>query len=179
MPVLMVGTYDEDGKVDVMMAAWGMTCQQDCNALNLQKYHKTVENIRASKAFTVSIADYAHMAEADYVGTVSGKTTPDKFEKSGLHAFRSETVNAPVIEEFPLAMECELEEIQEIGSLVRVVGRIVNISVDEKYLTSKGQPDTDRMNAIAWNPFNGGYYKVGEKVGMNCQEWKKKNLSHD
>ena len=107
MPVLMVATYNEDGSVNVMNAAWGTMQQRDTVALNLTETHKTVKNIKARGAFTVSIADAAHVAEADYFGVVSGNNVTNKFEHSGLTASKSEVVDAPIINEFPLCLECE------------------------------------------------------------------------
>jgi len=107
MPVLMVATYNEDGSIDVMNAAWGTMLSRNQVILNLTETHKTVKNVKARKAFTVSIADTAHITEADYFGVVSGNSTPDKFAKSGLTAEKSGKVDAPVINEFPLCMECE------------------------------------------------------------------------
>ena len=111
MPVLMVAAYDETGKTNVMNAAWGMICAMDKIALFIDEDHKTTQNLLKTKAFTVSLADKAHMAEADYFGIATGNKVPDKFERSGMHAVKSENVNAPVIEEFPLCMECELAEV--------------------------------------------------------------------
>ena len=107
MPVLMIATYNEDGSVDVMNAAWGTMLDMSVVALNLSESHRTMENIRRSGAFTVSVADAAHVTEADYFGVVSAKNDPRKFEKSGLTAVRAETVDAPVICEFPLCLECQ------------------------------------------------------------------------
>lgn len=113
MPVLMIATYDENGKVDVMNAAWGMICEPDKIFLSLSESHKTVKNLKITKAFTVSLADAEHVKEADFFGIASGNTMEDKFERSGLTASKSEKVNAPVIEEFPVTMECELAETVE------------------------------------------------------------------
>ena len=113
MPVLLVATYNEDGSVNVMNAAWGTMLERDHVILNLTETHKTVKNIKARKAFTVSIADAAHVTEADYFGVVSGNNTPDKFANSGLTAEKSAHVDAPIINEFPICMECEFIEYQD------------------------------------------------------------------
>ena len=113
MPVLMVATYNEDGSVNVMNAAWGTMQERDTVALNLTESHKTVKNIKARGGFTVSIADAAHIAEADYFGVESGNMVSDKFSRSGLTACKAETVDAPVINEFPLCLECEFVEYQD------------------------------------------------------------------
>ena len=164
MPVLMIATYNEDGTVDVMNAAWGMMLERDYVVFNLTETHKTVKNIKERKAFTVSIADSNHVVEADYFGVVSGNNTPDKFEKSGLTASKSETVNAPIINEFPICIECEFVEYQDDEFGCGVVGKVVNVSVDEKVM-SNDKVDITKVNAIAFDPYTHGYYKVTERVG--------------
>ncbi len=166
MPVLMVAAYDETGKVNVMNAAWGMICEMDKIALFIDEDHKTTKNIRAVKAFTVSLADRAHMEVADFFGIASGNTMEDKFERTGYHARKSEFVNAPVIEEFPLVMECELAEIVESENLHAVVGRIVNTAAEESVLTGTGKVDPAKLNALIFDQFQAGYYVSGEKVGQ-------------
>jgi len=165
MPVLMVAAYDGNGKPNVMNAAWGQIGEIDRVVLFLDEDHKTTKNIRETKAFTVSIADLDHMAEADFFGIATGNTMEDKFERTGLHQARSAHVNAPVIEEFPVAMECELLEIVEREHIHCVVGRIVNVSVDEKVLDEKGKVDPAKLDAFVFDQFQNGYYRVGEKVG--------------
>ena len=164
MPVLMIATYNEDGTVDVMNAAWGMMLERDYVVLNLTETHKTVKNIKERKAFTVSIADSDHVVEADYFGVVSGNNTPDKFEKSGLTATKSEVVDAPIINEFPICIECEFVEYQDDEFGCGVVGKVVNVSVDEKVMTND-KVDITKVNAIAFDPYTHGYYKVTERVG--------------
>ena len=119
MPVLMVATYGEDGKVDIMNVAWGGICGMDKIALNLAAERKTLKNIQARKAFTVALADEAHVKEADFLGTASGNTMPDKFERTGLTAVKSAHVDAPVIQEFPVTLECELVEAPEAFGEIR------------------------------------------------------------
>lgn len=164
MPVLMVATYNEDGTVDVMNAAWGTMLSRDCVILNLTQTHKTVKNIKARKAFTVSIADAAHMVEADYFGVVSANDTKDKFEKSGLTVTKSDKVDAPIINEFPLCMECEFIEYQDGEYGCGVIAKVVNTSADESVLKD-GKVDISSVNAIAFDPYTHGYYKVTERVG--------------
>ncbi len=164
MPVLMVATYNEDGSVNVMNAAWGTMQERDHVALNLSESHKTVKNIRARGAFTVSIADAAHVAEADYFGVVSGNKEAHKFEKSGLTAVKSELVDAPVINEFPLCLECEFIEYQADGLGIGVIGKVVNVTADERVMTGD-KIDMSLVNAIAFDPYTHGYYKVTERVG--------------
>ena len=164
MPVLMIATYNDDGSIDVMNAAWGTMQARGTVALNLTETHKTVENIKARKAFTVSIADADHMVEADFFGDVSGKTEPDKFAKSGLTASKAEFVDAPVVNEFPICMECEFVEYQHNEYGCGVIGKVVNITADDKVMVN-GKIDMSLVNAIAFDPYTHGYYRVSERVG--------------
>ena len=164
MPVLMIATYNDDGTIDVMNAAWGTMQSRGNVALNLTETHKTVENIKARKAFTVSIADADHMVEADYFGDVSGKAEPDKFAKSGMTASKAEFVDAPVINEFPICLECEFVEYQHNEYGCGVIGKVVNITADDKVMVN-GKIDMSLVNAIAFDPYTHGYYKVTERVG--------------
>ena len=165
MPVLMIAAYDESGKVNVMNAAWGMACAEDKIALFIDEDHKTTKNIRAVKAFTVSLADVKNIAEADFFGIASGNKMADKFERTGFHAVKSSFVNAPIIEEFPLVMEGELAEIVETENLHAVVGKILNAQAEENILDAKGKVDPSKINALIFDQFQSGYYTVGEKVG--------------
>ena len=151
MPVLMIATYNEDGTVNVMNAAWGTMFERDQVILNLTESHKTVKNIKKRKAFTVSIADSKHVKAADYFGVVSGNNTRDKFEKSGLTATKSEHVDAPIINEFPLCLECEFIEYNDYG----VLGKVVNTLADESVMNGDSV-DISKVSA---------YYKVEERVG--------------
>ena len=164
MPVLMVATYNEDGSVDVMNAAWGTMLERDCVVLNLTETHKTVKNIKERKAFTVSIADSNHVAEADYLGIASGNNTPDKFANTKLTVTKSENVDAPIINEFPICMECEFIEYQDDKYGCGVIGKVVNVSADENVMNGDNV-DIKLVNAIAFDPYTHGYYKVTERVG--------------
>ena len=164
MPVLMIATYNEDGTVDVMNAAWGMMVDRDSIALNLTETHKTVKNIKERKAFTVSIADAKHVREADYFGVVSGNNTPNKFENSGLTAVKSENVDAPIVNEFPICMECEFVEFQDDEYGCGVIGKVVNVTADESVMNGNNV-DISLVEAIAFDPYTHGYYKVSERVG--------------
>ncbi|MCI8931885.1 MAG: flavin oxidoreductase [Lachnospiraceae bacterium] len=164
MPVLMVATYNEDGSVNVMNAAWGTMQERGNVALNLTETHKTVKNIKARKAFTVSIADAAHVVEADYFGVESGNRVGNKFGNSGLTASKSELVDAPVINEFPLCLECEFIEYQDGEYGCGVIGKVVNVTADEKVIVD-GKIDINLVNAIAFDPYTHGYYKVSGRVG--------------
>ena len=164
MPVLMIATYNEDGTVDVMNAAWGTMLDRNQVILNLTETHKTVKNIKERKAFTVSLADAKHVKEADYFGMVSGNNTKDKFERSGLTVTKSELVDAPIINEFPICMECTFIEYQSDEYGCGVIGKIVNVSADEEIMTD-GIVDIKKLEAIAFDPYTHGYYKVTDRVG--------------
>lgn len=169
MPVLMIATYNEDGSVNVMNAAWGSMQARGHVVLKLTETHKTVENIKARGAFTISIADAAHMVEADYFGIESGNDVPDKFERSGMTANKAEHVDAPIINEFPLCLECEFIEYQGGEYGCGVIGKVVNVTADESVLVN-GQLDMSLVNAIAFDTYTHGYYKVTDRVGEAFQE---------
>ena len=164
MPVLLISTFNEDGTVDVMNAAWGTMQERGMVALNLTETHKTVENIKARKGFVVHLADAKHVAEADWFGVVSGRKDPDKFAKSGLTYVKSDLVDAPIINELPVAIECEFVEYQNGNTGIGVIGKVLRTSVEEANLKD-GQVDIDSLEAIAFDPYTHGYYKVGGRVG--------------
>lgn len=164
MPVLMIATYNDDGSVNVMNAAWGTMVDRDIVALNLTETHKTVQNIKKRKAFTVSIADADHVVQADYFGVVSGNKTADKLAKAGMTAAKSSRVDAPIINEFPICLECSFIEYQDSAYGLGVIGKVVNVSAEESVLQN-GKVDISRVNAIAFDPYTHGYYKVAERVG--------------
>lgn len=164
MPVLMVATYNADGTVNVMNAAWGTMVERDIVALNLSATHKSVENIKARKAFTVSIADAKHVVEADFFGVASGHKVGDKLAAAGLTASKSERVDAPILNEFPICLECEFIEYQGGAYGLGVIGRVVNTTADEGVLKD-GKVDVDAVEAIAFDPYTHGYYKVAGRVG--------------
>lgn len=164
MPVLMLATFNDDGSVNVMNAAWGTMQERDTVVLNLSETHKTVQNIKKRGAFTVSIADAAHVKEADYFGVESGNKEPDKLKKSGLTAIKAETVDAPIIQEFPLCLECEFIEYQQNEYGCGVIGKVVNVTADERVMPG-GTLDMSLVNAIAFDPYTHGYYSVSKRVG--------------
>ena len=166
MPVLMISTYNEDGTVDVMNMAWGGVGAANMGALNIDEDHKTSENIKKRGAFTLSIADIPHIEAADFFGIASGNKMADKFERSGLHAVKSEKVDAPVVEEFPLTLECRVAECQHTAYGFRVLGEIVGTLAEESVLDEKGKVDPTKLNAFVFDQFQSGYYAVGEKVGQ-------------
>ena len=166
-PVLMLGTYDENGTANLMNAAWGGMYDFDKVAISLSS-HKTTANLEKTKAFTLSIATKNTMVESDYFGIVSGNKVHDKVLKAGFHPFKSEFVNAPLFEEYPLSIECEVDSFTEDGILV---GKIINVSIDESILTD-GKPDPKKLEAISYDPANNNYLLVSEIVGHAFQEGK-------
>jgi len=162
-PVFIIATYGEDGTPDAMNAAWGGISEANELSMCLSAGHKTVKNILARKAFTVSMADAAHVVECDYVGVASGNDVPDKLTRAGFHTTKSEFVDAPLIDELAMAVECRLKSYDPESC--RLVGEIVNVSVDESALTPDGKVDVDRIAPITFDPINNAYHKLGEKVG--------------
>jgi flavin reductase (DIM6/NTAB) family NADH-FMN oxidoreductase RutF len=164
-PVFIIGTYSEDGTPNAMNAAWGGLCGANKIILDLSQ-HKTTDNILRNKEFTVAVADGPHMVEADYVGMVSGNQVPDKLAKAGLHTVKSDKVNAPIIEEFPITLECKLLRVTEDG----LVGEIVNVCADERVLDADGQIDPTKVQAITYDPVRHTYIQLGETVGHAFQD---------
>lgn len=164
MPVLLIATFNEDGSVDVMNAAWGTMLDRDRVALNLTETHTTVKNIKARGGFVVHIADAKHVVEADWFGCVHGQKELDKFKKSGLTYEKSALVDAPIINELPIAMECELVEYQNDETGLGVIGKVLRTSAEEANMKD-GKVDVDSVGAIAFDPYTHGYYKVGGRVG--------------
>ena len=164
MPVYMIGTYSADGTPNAMNAAWGGISEETEISICISADHKTTENILSRKAFTVSMATAKYIAACDYVGIVSGNQEPDKFAKAGFHATKSEFVDAPLIDELPMALECEL--ISYDPESCRLVGRIVNVSADESVLGDNGKVDVSKLQPITFDPMNNHYLVLGEKVGQ-------------
>ena len=170
-PVLIIASYGEDGTPDAMNAAWGSICDMNQISMYLSAGHKTVKNILKRGAFTVSMADAAHVVEADYVGIVSANQVPDKLEKAGFHTTKSEFVDAPLIDELSLALECRLVSFDEESE--RMVGEIVNVSADEKILDENGKIDPSKLKPITFDAANNAYLVLGEKVGNAFQDGNK------
>lgn len=159
-PVMIIGTYDENGNPNAMNAAWGGITGYDEIAIDLGR-HKTTDNIAITKCFTVGVADDKHITACDYLGVVSGNEVADKLKECGFTTVKSEFVNAPIINELPITIECELKEI--IGSLY--IGKIKNVSCDEKFCGEDGLPDLSKFTPITFDPVHFGYYALGERVG--------------
>jgi len=162
-PVFILAAYDENGTPNAMNAAWGGISEDQEVSICVSADHKTTLNILEKKAFTVSMATADQMVACDYVGIVSGNKVPDKFEKAGWHATKSEFVDAPLIDELAMAMECEL--ISYDPESCRLVGRIVNVSADASVLNEKGKVDPMKLRPITFDPMNNTYLVLGEKVG--------------
>ena len=162
-PVLIIAAYDEKGLPNAMNAAWGGISEENEISICISPEHKTTNNILVSGAFTVSMADEAHMVECDYVGVVSGNKEPDKFAKAGFHATKSEFVNAPLIDELLMALECKLISYDE--ETCRLVGEIINVCADESVLNEDGKVDPQKLRPIIYDAMNHTYLSVGEKVG--------------
>ena len=163
LPVLIVGTYDENGTPDAMNAAWGTICDTAQVAIVLSAGHKTVKNLLKTKAFTVSIANRENVVPSDYVGVVSANDVPDKLVKTGWRISKSEFVNAPVIEDLPLTLECKLVSYDTDTEIV--IGEVVNVSADEKILNEQGKIDIAKLQPICYDCSGHGYHVLGERVG--------------
>lgn len=162
LPVLIIGSYDENGKANAMNAAWGGLYGADMIELCLSANHRTTKNIKLNKAFTVSFADADHVAACDYVGIASGNNISDKMEKAGFSTEKSKFVDAPIINELPLTLECSLVRVSEEGN---IIGKIINISAADNILDNDGNIDISKLKPISFDPVHNGYYVLGEKVG--------------
>lgn len=170
-PVFIIATYDENGTPNAMNAAWGGISEHNEISMCLSEGHKTVKNILRRRAFTVSMADIPHLAACDYVGIVSGNNVPDKFARAGFHAMKSEFVDAPLIEELAIAVECRLKDYNPDNCILR--GEIVNVSVDERACDENGRVDVSKAAPVIFDPFNNEYLAVGDKVGKAFSDGKK------
>ena len=167
MPVFIIGTYNEDGTPNAMNAAWGGISEETEITICVDDSHKTADNLMARKAFTVSMATADQMVACDYVGIVSGNRDTEKFAKAGFHAVRSAFVDAPLIEELPMALECEVMSYDP--ETCRLVGRIVNVCVEESVLGDNGKVDVQKLRPITYDPMNHRYLVLGESVGQAFQ----------
>jgi flavin reductase (DIM6/NTAB) family NADH-FMN oxidoreductase RutF len=165
-PVFVVGTYDKDGKPNVMTAAWGGICcsKPPCVAVSLRKATYTYGNIMDQQAFTINIPSQEHVKEADYFGLVSGKNR-DKFADTGLTPVKSDRVNAPYVKEFPMVLECKVLHTFEIGLHTQFVGEIIDVKVDESSAGENGIPDIEKVRPILFAPESLGYFGVGQYLG--------------
>lgn len=171
MPVFIVAAYDNEGNPNAMNAAWGGIYTDNMIGICLSEDHKTTQNILATRAFTVSMATAEQVTACDYVGIVSGNKEPDKFHKAGFHATKSEFVNAPIIDELPMTLECEL--VSYDTETCFMVGKIVNVSTDEKILNESGKIDLSKLRPITYDPCNHDYIELGAKAGNAFSDGKK------
>ncbi len=162
MPVLIVAAYDAEGRPNAMNAAWGGVFTDDHIGICISEGHKTTKNILATKAFTVSVATVEQLAACDYVGIVSGNKEADKVAKAGFTTSRSEVINAPIINELPMTLECEMVSYDTESN--HLVGRIVNVSADERILTD-GKIDYRKLRPITYDPISHHYIELGDIVG--------------
>ena len=170
MPVFIIAAYDENGVPNAMNAAWGGISEENEISICISEDHKTTKNIIVRGAFTVSMATADFVAECDYVGIASGNKVPNKLEKCGFHTVKSEFVDAPVIAELPMAVECRLKSYDEDSC--RLVGEIVNVCADESVLTN-GKIDPMKLRPIIYDSANHAYHVIGEKVGNAFSDGKK------
>ncbi len=173
-PVWVIGTYNEDGSANAMTAAWGGMCcsKPPCLAVSLRGATLTHENILRTKAFTVHIGTEKLVAETDYFGISTGRMT-DKLADTGLTAGTSDTVNAPLIEEFPLILECTLQQVVEIGLHTQFIGEIIDVKADKAILGEKDLPDVDLLKPLVFSPVIRKYHGLGKIVGQAFQIGKK------
>ena len=170
MPVLIVGTYDEQGIPNAMNAAWGGIYDTNQVMVCLAHDHKTTENIKKTGAFTLSFATAETVAACDYVGIVSANDVPDKFERAGFRHIKSNFVYAPIIAELPMTVECTLIKFNEDGICI---GEIVNVSAKEEILNEKGQIDAKKLNPISYDSSAHVYWTLGEVAGHAFSDGKK------
>ncbi|MBE6282642.1 MAG: flavin oxidoreductase [Bacteroides sp.] len=172
-PVLIIGTYNSDGTSNAMNAAW--SGQWDSKEIMISMgSHATTENLNRCGEFTVAFATKDTMVASDFVGIVSAKNDPEKMQKTGWTAIKSEHVNAPIFTDFPMTLECRiLSKIDESEDGYNIVAEIVNILVDENYLAKDGNPDVEKMQLITYEPIHHGYLVMGERVGNAFADGKK------
>lgn len=171
MPVLIIGTYNEDGSPNAMNAAWGGIHDTARIAVCIDPAHRTAANLLARKAFTVSIGDALHVAECDFLGIVSGNEDPGKLGKTSFHIRKAELVDAPLIEELPMTLECRLLHYDSDSGCT--VGEILNVSADERVLDSDGRIDPAKIQAITFDPVRHRYLKLGEIAGTAFRDGRK------
>ncbi len=165
-PVWAVGSYDSHGKPNIMIIAWGGICcsQPPCVTISLRKATYTYGCIMERKAYTINIPSAALVKEVDYAGTTSGRNV-DKFAMTKLTPVRSELVDAPYIKEFPVVIECKLLHTLEIGLHTQFIGKIMDIKAEESVLGEQGLADILKVKPLIFDPGEGAYYGIGERIG--------------
>jgi flavin reductase (DIM6/NTAB) family NADH-FMN oxidoreductase RutF len=164
MPVYIIATYNDDGTPNAMNAAWGGITETEEITICVDSGHKTAENLQRRGAFTVSMATAKYVTACDYVGIVSGNKEPDKFRKAGFHATASQFVDAPLIDELPMALECQV--VSYDPESCRLVGRIVNVCADESVLGENGKVDVHKLSPITFDPVSHQYLVLGACAGQ-------------
>lgn len=171
-PVLIIGTYDKEGKPNAMNAAWGGQWDGHEIMISLGS-HATTDNLAENPEFTVTFATAGTMVASDYVGIACGRKTPGKIAKTGWTAEKAPHVNAPVFKEFPITLECRVKQkIDESETGYYLVAEIVNILCDEKYLAEDGKPDVARMELITFDPIHLTYIQLGKTIGKAFSDGK-------
>ena len=172
-PVLIIGTYDKDGRPNAMNAAWGGQWDMHEIMISLGS-HATTDNLAVNDSFTVGFATSDTLVAADYVGIASGRKTPDKMERTGWTVEKAPNVNAPLFRELPMTLECRVKEkIDESATGFFLIAEIVNVLCDEKYLADDGMPDIEKMHLITYNPVRHTYIELGKTVGKAFADGKK------
>ena len=164
MPVLIIGTYDEKGTPNAMNAAWGTQCDMNAITIFLSK-HKTTENLQTHKAFTVAFATKETLVASDYFGIESGNKV-NKIEKAGFKAIKAEHVEAPIFEQYPVTLECEVLEMADDDGGYRLVGKVVNVVAEDTVLDEKGRVDLDKLNLICYDGATHAYRSIGKAIGQ-------------
>ena len=171
MPALILGSYDEKDTPNAMVAAWGCVSDYDQVTVIVDASHKTLANILNRKAFTVCIADAKHVPEVDYLGNISGNDEPDKVAKLGLHTSKGTFADAPVFEEFPVTLECEFVSFDEEPE--RLIGKVLNLSIDEAILGTNGKIDLSKFHPIVYDSHGHTYTTLGRQIGLAYEDYKK------
>jgi len=172
-PIWVVGTYDHEGKPNVMTAAWGGICcsKPPCVYVSLRKATYTYGNLLERKAFTISFPSKEYVKEADYFGLVSGKNN-DKFSTTKLTPVKSTLVDAPYVKEFPMILECKVIKVVEIGLHTEFIGEILDVKAYESVLDANKMPDVDKLKPIIWSMAGMSYRTVGDEIGKAFSDGK-------
>lgn len=176
-PVLVIGTYDDEGEPNVMTAAWGGVCSSDPLSISfsVQRSRHTHAALLKNRECTISIPSVSHVQEADFFGVVSGKTT-DKFTTTGLTPTRGRLVNAPYVEEFPLVLECRITRVVDVGIHDLFVAEVLDTCVDDQYCDEKGQYNLQDIDFFYYHPLERTYHKLGEflmQAFSTASKWNK------
>jgi len=174
LPVLVIGSYDGEGRANIMTVSWGGICCSDppSVAVSVRRGRYSYEGIAEHEAFTVNVPSASQVRDADYAGIYSGRDE-DKLKALGLRAVKSELVNAPYIEEFPLVLECALRQTIKLGVHTQFIGEIMDVKIDEEAVDEQGRPDVSKIQPFIFAPGDGWYYRVGERMAQSYSVGKK------